>query len=467
MHHLDLNTNDSGELFAGHDVPTANGLGEPQADAAAASETGPEAHLAILLRALLSFFDTGNHPFAGAEQTGFLKQNFVNDLRVARTVLWDCSRLTFQLAGAETTADELFIEANGAASSGGFSLSEESGASAVAVTADDALLQLAEVLCNFCLLSDELLATGSVSLSVWSNVGKLLTRDLERSEAVKRLLRDGGQRTAASLEMRLASLAQTAPVERSFAADLLIIFSRMARMLEWLGVVESYLRRDVPLKQSLPIFTLVNQETQELRRFVENRTLRLHGLDAAISDVLEGTSYALAMELRKVFSRELIGLSALRHPPTIYARVETACGILRDSFQQSIVALAQLFDPTLDGSALFTAYRTRKEQSLVLRHDLWMLLQLIQRAEQERDRHPLVLLLERLTVFQQGSLRYLMYKDWEACERFIEEVGAARGAIELSPVLHRFAAFIETLFNQVSMRAVLSDAPFDFPSLEK
>lgn len=238
-------------------------------------------------------------------------------------------------------------------------------------------------------------------------------------------------------------------------------------MLGWLGFVESYLQRDAPLKQTLPIFTLINQETHDLRRFVENRTLRIEGLEQTICDVLDGTNYALAMELRKVFSRELVGLSALRHPPTIYARVETAHGILRDSFQQSIVVLAQIFDQSLDGALLFKAYQTRKQQSQLLRHDLWMLLQLIQRAEKERDQHPLVRLLERLVIFQGGSLRYLMYKDWEACERFIEEVGAARGAVELAPVLHRFAAFVETLYGQVSMRAVLADCPFDFPTLEK
>jgi hypothetical protein len=56
-----------------------------------------------------------------------------------------------------------------------------------------------------------------------------------------------------------------------------------------------------------------------------------------------------------------------------------------------------------------------------------------------------------------------MFKDWEACERFIEEVGAARGAIELAPVLNRFSAYLETLLGQVNMRVVLADNPFDYP----
>jgi hypothetical protein len=298
-------------------------------------------------------------------------------------------------------------------------------------------------------------------------MGKMLARDLERLEAAKHFIRSATQTSGASLQPQLISVTREAVTHRLFGADLSVIFARMAEMLGWLSQVESCLRRDVSLKQTLPIFTLINQETRDLRRFVESRALRIEGLEPAVCDVLDATNYALAMELRKVFSRELVGLSALRHPPTIYSKVETAHGILRDSFQQSIVALAQLFDPSLDGAQLFKAYQTKKQQSLTLRHDLWMLLQLIQRAEKERDQHPVVRLLERLAIFEEGSLRYLMYKDWEACERFIEEVGAARGAVELAPVLHRFAAFIETLYGQVSMRAVLADAPFDFPTLEK
>jgi hypothetical protein len=312
-----------------------------------------------------------------------------------------------------------------------------------------------------------LLAAGAVSFHAWANVGKMLARELEGSEAAKQLIRSQMDRSGASLQAQLVGLTRHALMPRAFRADLLIIFSRLAQMLEWLALVEFYLRRDAPLKQMLPVFTLINQETRELRRFIDNRPLRIEGLEASISDVLDGTNYALAMELRKVYSRELTGLSALRHPPSLYSKVETAHGILRDSFQQSVVVLAQLFEPTLDGALLFRAYQTKKEQSLKLRHELWTLLKLIQQAERERDQHPIVRLLERLVVFQEGSLRYLMYKDWEACERFIEEVGAARGAVELAPVLHRFAAFIETLFSQVSMRAVLADTPFDFPTLEK
>lgn len=453
-------------MLAGRDE--ARLLAQPNADAAQVLAVGlePEAMLGLWLRALLSFFDAANNPFNDSELTDLSKRDFINETQIARRTLWDCSRLTFQLASAEGEEGNLFEIESGQHAPNNFPLAEESADANVTV-ADQSLLALAEVLANFCLLSEELITAGAVSFAVWSNMGRMLARDLERSEAAKYLIHSAAQISPAGLQPQLISVTREAVTHRLFGADLTIIFSRMVQMLSWLAQVESFLRRDLSLKQTLPIFTLINQETRDLRRFVEGRTLRIEGLETAVCDVLDATNYALAMELRKVFSRELIGLSGLRHPPTIYSKVETAHGILRDSFQQSIVALAQLFDPALDGAQLFKAYQTKKQQSLTLRHDLWMLLQLIQRAEKERDQHPVVRLLERLAIFQEGSLRYLMYKDWEACERFIEEVGAARGAVELAPVLHRFAAFIETLYSQVSMRAVLAEEPFDFPTLEK
>lgn len=465
MNHLDLNTSTPAELLAGPEA-SVHGLPEMPSAPVVSTDLEPEAKLGLWLRALLSFFDSGNHPFTESEHADLAKRDFANEIRIARAVMSDCSRLAFQLAGAENANGDLFEDGSERNSLGSLSLTDDSGDAKV-MASDQSLLRLAEGLGNFCLLCEEILTAGTVKFYVWSNIGKMLSRDLDRSEPAGQFIHTVTQRIGANLQPRLMSLTREALLHRSFGTDLSVIFSRLIQMLGWLSQIESYLQRDAPLKQTLPIFTLINQETRDLRRFVENRTLRIEGLEQSISDVLDGTNYALAMELRKVFSRELIGLSTLRHPPTIYSKVETAHGILRDSFQQSIVALAQLFDPTLDGALLFKAYQTRKQQSMILRRDLWMLLQLIQRAEKERDQHPIVRLMERLVDFQEGSLRHLMYKDWEACERFIEEVGAARGAVELAPVLHRFAAFIETLFGQVSLRAVLADSPFDFPTLEK
>ena len=54
---------------------------------------------------------------------------------------------------------------------------------------------------------------------------------------------------------------------------------------------------------------------------------------------------------------------------------------------------------------------------------------------------------------------------WETTERFVEEVVAARAPADLTTVLHRFGAYLETLLGQVNMRAVLAQHPFEYPPL--
>jgi hypothetical protein len=247
---------------------------------------------------------------------------------------------------------------------------------------------------------------------------------------------------------------------------MLSIFSGLFRLLEYLRFVETLLRRDQPLKQTLPIFTLVHAEARALTEFIETRAMRTEGLEKNIFEALDSTNYAIEMELRKVFAHELVGVSSLKQASVIYIKVENAHGLLRDSFQQSVVGLAQAFDAALDGSRLFDAFQTKLDQSLALRRDLWVLLQLVRRSENEMEAATIERLLNNLAWFRERSLCYLMSKDWESCERFMEEIDGARGNAELATVLHRFAAYLEALSSQVNMRAVLVNHPFDYPPLD-
>jgi len=49
----------------------------------------------------------------------------------------------------------------------------------------------------------------------------------------------------------------------------------------------------------------------------------------------------------------------------------------------------------------------------------------------------------------------------ETVERFIEEVLVTGDKKDLVPILHRFGAYLETLFGQINMRAILAGHPFE------
>jgi hypothetical protein len=430
---------------------------------------GPAHELGLWLRALGSFFEVRNHPTPNPDQSDQVTRDWSGEARIARTILLRSTQLTYSLLGPyNAQTDTLFAaqDEEAMAEASTVSVPATFHTEALADAADRSFIRLAEAIKDTLAVCESLLEKPSVSLHTWASLGKIWTRQLEHLDAAKRVLRTEHHYSTENLQDSLVSLTRRPDMSTTFGPDLLIIFTELTRLLRRLEFIEGLLKRDQPLKQSLPIFALVHEGARWLMEFIEACLARAEGLDQAIIDELDITNYAMLMELRRVYTQELVGLGALRQAPAIYAKVETAHGLLANCFQQSTTGLAQLFDPQMDAARLFNTLQIKLEQSVALRHDLWLLLQQVQRAEKERDQHPVAQLVARLDAFRDGSMHYLMYKDWEACERFMEEVAAARGAIELTPVLHRFGAYLETLFNQVNMRSVLAEHPFDYPALE-
>ena len=415
------------------------------------------------LRALRSFFHVGNHPATEKDRENFFKRDWTSEVRITRRALQQSSQLALRIIAAQKSDAPLLVETE-TGSALGISSNIETQAEFSTAAGDSHLVALAEVLGDAGSLCDALLESPFVSFHAWASVGKILVRDLDRTGAATGFEKLAKYQAQASLQAPLLDLTRQSIQPPALATDMLTIFSDLSLMLERLRFIESLLKTDQPLKHTLPIFTLVHEETRNLLEFIERRALRSEGLEKSVSEALDGANYAITMELRKVFSHELVGLSSSKQAPPIYVKIENSHGLLRDCFQQSIVTLAQLFNPQLDGTQLFDAFQNKLQQSLTLRKDLWVTLQLIRRARQERDLYPVAPLLEHLNTFRQGGMRYLMYKDWESCERFIDEVSAAHGAVELAPVLHRFDAYLETLFGQINMRTVLADHPFEAPA---
>lgn len=436
----------------------------PGANPASRDDGDPyERELAMRLHALRCFFNTSNQPFAESARATILQRDFTPEMLIVQDALLRSSQLIHGLmddpdaASHNTRPVEISLKQR----------STEDLRSLDTSGAESSLDLLAEIVGDAWTVCKGLLVAPVVSFHTWASFGKSVGRQLESSRAAARLMRGARPHTETSLHQSLRAMVERVAPD-ALAGDLLLIFIGLARLLEILRYVLDSLQHDQPLKQTLPVFALVQEEARGLLELIQTRTLRIEDLDEEVFNALDGTSYAIGMELRKTFEHELSGVSSLRQAPLVYARIENAHGLLRDCFQQSTVALAQLFDPTLEGTRLFANFQTKLDQSLHLRRDLWMLLDAVRRAEKGGGRRGSTPLIERLVVFRQGSLRYLMYKDRESFERFLEEVGAAtRGKTELAPVLHRFAAYLETLFGQVNMRAALAAHPFDPTAAEE
>lgn len=418
-------------------------------------ELPPARELAVWLRALQCFFDIADHPLADAERASIPDRSFKCETAVVRDVFVRCLHLLGTVArGTDAVESDEETSTNTAR--------EAAPAFAGVKTS---LGDLSDVLRDACGLAESLLESKSVAFAAWSGLGGVVERELRRSDAAALIVTAGEDGDANPLQETLQARARALSSDE-LSDDVAAIFAGFTRLLALLDFIGRSLAQDGQLKRLLPVFTLIQADTRALLDFIEERALKVADVERGAREILDGTAYAVRMELRKAFEHELVGFCSTRQPPQLFARVENAAGLLRDCYQQSIVALAQSFDPALDGSRLFQSFETKLEQSLVLRRELWRLIRLVRRPALGAEPPTQASVVEHLNVFREQSQRYLMYKDWEPLERFQEEIESARATAQLEQTLHRFEAFLETLFGQVNMRVVLAAYPFDATSVE-
>lgn len=249
--------------------------------------------------------------------------------------------------------------------------------------------------------------------------------------------------------------------------DIRQVLPKFGMILKWLGVVGGMLRRNEPLKPALLIFANVYEQIRDVIEYLNNRLALSQGANTELFNALDAAAYTASIELRRVLDHELVGMSDLHSAMTIHARVETTYSLLNDTIQQILVGFARLSRPETAAAELFPEFQIKLEQSMVLRQDLWEIIGIVKAVEAAPENAALADLRRRLEGFLIQSHTFLFFKDKETVERFCEEVAVINDRKDIVPILHRFGAYLETLFGQVKLRMVLADHPFDPDSKHK
>lgn len=237
------------------------------------------------------------------------------------------------------------------------------------------------------------------------------------------------------------------------------IFNDLVRLGDCLRLMEPYLHQ---VGETLALMELIHEDTLSLLDFTEKEALQTEGISERLYLVLDGLSFALRHEVRRVFEDDLQDLSSDDPHDITQAKIADAHRILTNCLQQSIITLAQVFDPRLDGRQLFDNSKARLKQSLHLCQDLWTMLNLVRRAKRSFDADPINQVMDCVKAFRNGSMHYLMYRDWGHFERIGEQLECSlRGELDSGPVLHQFLTYLETLLGQVKLRAVLGGVMTD------
>jgi hypothetical protein len=239
------------------------------------------------------------------------------------------------------------------------------------------------------------------------------------------------------------------------------ILSEMLRFFDWLARIESNLHKLDTLMESLSLLEVLEFEARSLTDFVDTKAIKAAAGNERLHDVLDGISYGINHDLRRIFERELVRGVTEQSIPLVYGKIMHAHGLLTNCFQQSTITLLQVFNPSLDASKLFNDVELRLNQSLVLCRDLASLMRFVRLAQANDDPDVLRSVTTRILEFRDGSMQYLMYKDWRGYESLaLEVITAIENNLDPKPLLHRFLCYLEVLYGHVKMRAVLAD---DFP----
>src|SRR5215510_10043614 len=115
------------------------------------------------------------------------------------------------------------------------------------------------------------------------------------------------------------------------------ILAEMLRFFDWLARIENNLHKLDTLLESLSLLEVLEFEARSLTDFIDTQAVRLASGNERLLDVLEGISYGITHDLRRVFERELVRGVTEQSIPIVYGKIMHAHGLLTNCFQQSTI----------------------------------------------------------------------------------------------------------------------------------
>jgi hypothetical protein len=317
------------------------------------------------------------------------------------------------------------------------------------------------------LLAD-LVKLSRIPYATFISVGKVLYREIRRSHLLALLIdkkfkpiHDRIQNPAIAATIRRVE----SHTERKQAAR---VFLEMFRLLHYLEYADPERIEEDSLKSTVLIFSLITSETRLLLSYLDRKAMKAFPPEHPLYQAYDSFVYCLPLELKKVLNTELLDISVSRQTDTVRARVENSHGILKDCFQQSVVQLAQVFDPTISGRDIFPDFMAKLEQSVHLRDGLARLIKVVRDFQQAKDEPSAVAMKDGISQFYDLNMKYLMYRDWSGFELFFIEILKCSSLTALQQIGHRFDTFLITLYREVQKRSILHNIPLgqDVPGIE-
>jgi len=410
------------------------------------------------LKGLERFFQIDCLPLSAFERSHASLKNYVEEVGAVRAGVAHMAMLATQLLGEgkEGLASFLLYLDSQVTRTG----SGEMPARRRGENAETEFALVVEKLDDFAKILDELSRAPFVPLQTYLSLGRIVVGTLRQDPNLGVLFRGNlrpvlDKESKQSLGRVLGSLPE--PAHRGALAALFVALFKGLRYAERARTAaESPATR----KRALLIFSLLKGESDSIASFISKRLAPRFPEVSVQAEGLRRIVAALDAEVRKVMDVELVDVVLMKDPALVLTRLEDAAALLRDLHQQSVISLAETFSSGLDERTLFPEYRTRLDQSLVLRDEMAQLVKATHEFVKAPDKKALRVLVAELESFRRSGMRHLMFKDWSLFERFLAGFARERPPRSFLPAAHQFEGFLKTLVKEIGKRSVLANHPF-------
>lgn len=452
--------------------------------------------LEMLLKAIDRFFNIDNLPLTEPDRA--IAVNFKEELEIALAYVNRIVNVTREIMEAgrgHMFQFQSYVETTLLNDLGRTKIREASFEQA---TPDESLFLLYTGFINIRGILRALLRSNRLPYPLYVNVGNLISREIIWNRffnPVREIeFRPEFDRIENRKISRLVIRITDDPLRRHFSVILLVFF-RLIRYLNHINPKTNNLR---DLRNNIPLFALINSESRQLVEYLEkilpnalkdtpepespdDRQLR-----SGFTKTTDSLGFQLSMELKKINRNELMGATKTKDVSVLRSSVENSHGILSNFFQQSIIHIARVFDPHVEGKDIFSFYTSRLRQSLQLRNDIWVFKELTERFEEQAETNTdgdtesiyiryLSIIRDFLRYFRMESYNLLRYDDLKEFDKFFvfvdsTEFEALKDRETMNQFIYRskyFKIFLETTLGNIENRAELVNRPVDIRACER
>jgi hypothetical protein len=412
------------------------------------------------LKGLERFFQIDCLPLSAFERSHASLKNYVEEVGAARAGVAHMAMLTTQLLGEgkEDLASFLVYLDSQVARTGSSEMPARRRGNAE--NAETELALVVEKLDDFAKILDELSRAPFVALQTYLSLGRIVVGTLRQDPNLGVLFREN-LRPVLDKESKqsLGRVLESLP-EPSHRGALAALFVALFKGLRYADRARTAAESPATRTRALLVFSLLKGESESIASFISKRLAPRFPEGSPQASGLRRIVTAFEAEVKKVMDVELVDVVLMKDPALVLTRLEDAAALVRDLYQQSVISLGETFSSGLDERTLFPEYRTRLDQSLVLRDEIAQLVKATHDFVKAPDKKSLRTLVAELESFRRSGMRHLVFKDWSLFERFLAGFSRERPPRSFLPAAHQFEGFLKTLVKEIGKRSVLANHPF-------